>query len=135
MTKPDAAENPALEKTMTGKHKPVYVLHFHPKRLKQGHRDDLVDGFKRVAARLRHRGFSATAYDLWRASPWSNPKNQAAGSLGGTTAVANMTRDQRQARARKGGVMAMHGCEEGDGVRASARGRLLARRRWGSGRP
>ncbi len=94
--------------------------------------DDTAELFRLTAAMLRARhGATVTAYDLWRAFGMTNPRNQAAGAIGGTTAVANMNRDQRRARARKGGNMVFHGDPEGtDGVRASARGRLLARRRW-----
>jgi hypothetical protein len=53
-------------------------------------------------------------------SPAPYPRYQSAGSIGGTTA-----------RAREGGNKAFHGNVEGtDGVRASARGKLMARKRW-----
>lgn len=94
---------------------------------------DLSWLFKDAASRLRQKGSPETAYTLWRSFGLVNPRNRAAGSIGGTTAVANMTREERRIRARKGGNRVFHGDHDGtDGVRASARGRLLAARRWRS---
>lgn len=109
----------------------VCVIHWHGDIGGGGRLHALADGFKQTARQFRREGYKLSAYDLWRAIPYKNPRNQAAGSVGGTTAVANMNREQRRFRARKGGNTVFHGDSEGtDGVRASARGRLLARRRW-----
>lgn len=110
---------------------PIYLGYIGPKVPNAASMDDLVVLFKMTGQTLRKHGLPATAHNLWRAFGLKNPRNQAAGSVGGTTAVANMTREQRRARARKGGNQVFHGDTDGtDGVRASARGRLLARRRW-----
>jgi hypothetical protein len=110
---------------------PIYVHHLFPTDMPAERVEELVDGFKLSASMVRGHSYALTAYDLWRPTPWKNPGNRAAGAIGGTTAVANMIRAQRRARARKGGNAVFHGdAEGGDGVRASARGRLLARKRW-----
>lgn len=110
---------------------PTYVVYFGSKTPTEADRCALADAFKGVSGLLRRRGLRVTAYDVWRAFRWVNPRNQAAGRIGGTAAVASMTREERRARARRGGNKVFHGDPEGsDSVRASARGRLLAFRRW-----
>lgn len=87
--------------------------------------------YKDIASELRSLGMSCSAYSLWQVSPFKNIRNQRAGAIGGTAAIATMTKAARVARARRGGLMLFHGhADGGDPVKARARGKILAGRRW-----
>lgn len=108
--------------------RPLYVLHYRPKRPAPRHLADLVTGFKGAAAILRRRGLRATAYHLWRATGNKNPARVEGSRAAGEATALAMSKAQRRARAAAGGIALMHGGKGAyDPTHARLRARVLQR--------